>query len=417
MSSASAAEFELETDFYIEGDPRVSGYKDVWMHILFRLLNKMSAGHLVVQLPNGEKLTFAGERCLEKRTILYVKDLRMFRMIFKNSDVGLGESYMKGYWSCENLTVLIELALLNESALKQVIAGKWIARTVDFLKCLLNANTKRGSRRNISHHYDLGNEFYKTWLDRSMTYSSAIFESADETLLDAQARKYEFVSNVANVKEGSSILEIGCGWGGFAEHILEKKNTSITALTLSKEQLDYASNRLPQEDMHTRVDLRLEDYREHSGNYDAIVSIEMFEAVGMKNWGSYFRAISRNLKPGGKAAIQVITIAEDRFERYQKFPDFIQKYIFPGGFLPSKTAFINSAEENGFQAEIRKEFGQDYARTLSEWNMAFQQNWRPLLALGFDARFKKMWEFYLQYCEAGFRQKALDVVIFELSKK
>ncbi len=414
MSSVSRADIETRTPSLSLQDLRLIGYRDVWLFAFANLLKNISTGQMIITLPNGQQLKYSGQKALDRMVHLRIHDLRAFRMILKNSDVGLGESYLKGYWDCDDLCTLIELAILNESAIKKAVMGKWVSRFVDFAKCLFDRNTKRGSRRNIAHHYDLGNAFYQKWLDPSMTYSAALFEDDTEDLAKAQEQKYAMMADVAGVVTGSSVLEIGCGWGGFAEHVLKIPNTSLTGLTLSKEQLNFANDRLMKMGSSIDADLRLEDYRDHHGSYDAIVSIEMFEAVGMENWPAYFSALKSNLKPGGRAAVQVITIEEDRFERYQKFPDFIQKYIFPGGFLPTKKAFQQTAEATGFTVEIRKKFGGDYAKTLCQWNTDFQRDWPVIEAMGFDDRFKRMWEFYLQYCEAGFRQKTLDVVIFEL---
>lgn len=390
-------------------------YKDVWLYLLVKSFEKLNVGRLTLVLPDGNQFVIEGKVQAERQAQLQIHDIRAARMILKNADVGLGESYMKGYWDSPDVTELIELALLNETVIHKAVVGKWFSRSIDFLRCLGNANTKRGSRRNISHHYDLGNDFYQKWLDKSMTYSSALYDAEHNNLRDAQLNKYDFIRSLAGIKSGSSVLEIGCGWGGFAEEVLRLKDTSVVGLTLSDEQLEYAKARVGEIDNSGRADLRLEDYRDHKGCYDAIVSIEMFEAVGQRNWPAYFDAIRRNLKPGGSAVIQVITIAEARFERYRKFPDFIQKYIFPGGFLPTKTAFTQVASTHGFQVKTCKEFGVDYAQTLVEWRKAFNKNWQEIEPLGFDDRFKRMWNFYLQYCEAGFRQKTLDVVIFQIS--
>lgn len=393
----------------------VGSKHNVWVQLLLKSISQMNVGTLTITLPNAEQFIFEGQRAKDLSASVVLADFRAARMILKGGDIGFGESYMNGYWYSPDVTALIELAIANEKALGEAVVGKWFTRTIDFFKCLLNANTKSGSRRNISYHYDLGNNFYQEWLDPSMTYSAALFESEGQDLTSAQRNKYRFISELAQIKNADRVLEIGCGWGGFAEHVLTNTGANITGLTLSKEQLQYADERLSVSPRAGEANLRLEDYRDHNGQYDAIVSIEMFEAVGERNWDTYFKAIRKNLKQGGKAIIQVITIADDRYETYRKSPDFIQKYIFPGGFLPSKGAFQSAACSNGLNVEIRKEFGLDYARTLSEWADGFEKKWPLVEAQGFDIRFKRMWEFYLKYCEAGFRQKTLDVVIFELS--
>ncbi|WP_169570028.1 SAM-dependent methyltransferase [Sneathiella limimaris] len=393
----------------------ISEYGNVWLKILLKGLRKISVGRLRVTLPGGEILEFVGQEQEEKTAALDILDLSFARSVLKGGDIGLGEAYMAGYWSSPDLCQLLELAILNEKSISEVISGSWMSRTVDFVRCLLNANTKRGSRRNISYHYDLGNRFYEQWLDESMTYSSALFDGETVPLSKAQENKYKLVFDTAEVPDEGKILEIGCGWGGFAEYATQNSNASVHGLTLSEEQLAYAKVRLKTLGHEKRATFDLQDYRDHASRYDAIVSIEMFEAVGENNWPQYFKALRRNLKAGGKAAIQVITIDESRYEAYRKTPDFIQKYIFPGGFLPSKTAFAKAASEYGFKTTIRKEFGLDYATTLRIWAESFQKRWSDIEPLGFDKRFRRMWDFYLKYCEAGFRQKTLDVVIFELA--
>ncbi len=387
----------------------------VWVQLLLKGISQMKVGTLTVTLPDAEQIIFEGQDSSGLSACFVLTDFRAARMILKGGDIGFGESYMNGYWYSPDVTALIELAIVNERTLGSAMVGKWFTRTIDFFRCLLNANTKSGSRRNISYHYDLGNDFYQEWLDPSMTYSAALFEHENQDLMSAQANKYRYISELAQIKDADQVLEIGCGWGGFTEHLLKTTEANITGLTLSKEQLQYADERLTVSPRASDAHLRLEDYRDHDGQYDAIVSIEMFEAVGERNWDTYFKSIRKNLKQGGKAIIQVITIADDRYASYRKSPDFIQKYIFPGGFLPSKEAFQSKARSNGLSVEIRKEFGLDYARTLSEWANAFEKKWPIIEAQGFDMRFKRMWEFYLKYCEAGFRRKTLDVVIFELA--
>jgi cyclopropane-fatty-acyl-phospholipid synthase len=321
---------------------------------------------------------------------------------------------MDGDWSSPDITALIELVLLNEKSLKSAMVGRWISGVVNFLRHLRARNSRTGSKRNIAYHYDLGNEFYCQWLDDSMTYSSALFTEEGQPLLEAQQEKYRRIADVAGIEDNAKVLEIGCGWGGFARLAAQEYGASIEGITLSEEQLAYARAEADRQQLDQQTKFNFRDYRDQAGEFDAIVSIEMFEAVGEENWDSYFATIKRNLKPGGRAAVQVITIDEKRYAAYRKSADFIQRYIFPGGQLPSKTAFIEAAARNGLTAHIREEFGQDYATTLRLWKEKFLAKWQQIEPLGFDQRFKRMWEFYLQYCEAGFRQKSIDVVIFEL---
>ena len=388
---------------------------DPWLRAFFHILQKIEVGHLTVRLPDGKIAEFGPTNDVALSAYFELHDMSAVKRILKHNDIGLGESYMDGEWSTPDLRGLLELASLNEKYLDNNFTINLLRSARHLLTQFRTRNTKKGSRRNIAHHYDLGNGFYDKWLDPSMTYSAALFAHESQSLYDAQLNKYREIANIADIKNGDNVLEIGCGWGGFAAYALSNFDCRLEGLTLSKEQLAFAKERLKNQNIDGQVDLHLQDYRDHFGQYDAIVSIEMFEAVGKENWDSYFQTLKRNLKEGGKAAIQVITIAEDRFEQYLSTSDFIQKYIFPGGLLPSKSAFLASARKNGFQARIRREFGKDYAKTLSQWDRDFQQNWEQIKPLGYDDRFKRMWEFYLKYCEAGFHQGSIDVAIFELS--
>ncbi len=407
-----------QSEFLTEGRQKSHGASihasDPWLKALVMALTHMRIGKLSLELPDGKTLEFGSSANGGPVARAVIHDLGAIRRIFKYGDIGLGESYMDGEWSSPDLTELIELALLNEDSLSQAFFGKWIASLGHFFRHFLSRNTKKGSRRNITYHYDLGNSFYSEWLDKSMTYSSALFEHDGQDLIQAQENKYRQIAQLANVKEGDRILEIGCGWGGFAEMATKEFGARIEGITLSDEQLAYARDRIREKGLEDRARFHLRDYRDQHGNFDAIVSIEMFEAVGEENWDTYFQTLKRNLKDNGKAVLQVITINEGRFDKYRKTVDFIQRYIFPGGLLPSKTAFVEAAYRNGLTARLSTEFGADYAETLRLWREEFHARWGNIAKLGFDERFKRMWEFYLQYCEAGFRQKSIDVAIFEL---
>lgn len=407
-----------QSDFLAEGrqtsQDRNLQVSDPWLKALIMGLSRMRFGKLSLELPDGQCLEFGSLANGGPVARAVIHDVRVVRRIFKHGDIGLGETYMDGGWSSPDLTALIELALLNEDSLSQAFFGKWIASLGNFVRHFMSRNTKNGSRRNITYHYDLGNDFYSLWLDKSMTYSSALFENDKQDLIDAQDNKYRHIARLANVSEGDRVLEIGCGWGGFAEVAAREFNANVDGITLSDEQLAYARKRLHEKGLADQTRFHLRDYRDQQGRYDAIVSIEMFEAVGEENWDTYFQTLKRNLKENGKAVLQVITIDEARFDKYRKTVDFIQRYIFPGGLLPSKTAFIEAAARNGLTARLKTEFGGDYAETLRLWREEFHARWGRIEKLGFDERFKRMWEFYLQYCEAGFRQKSIDVAIFEL---
>ena len=324
---------------------------------------------------------------------------------------------MDGEWTTTDLTALLRLMQRNEGAMghHKMMAG-WL-RLLSRVQHRLNGNTKRGSRRNIAHHYDLGNAFYETWLDETMTYSAALFDGAeDRDLVAAQNRKNEAIAEMAEIKPGQEVLEVGCGWGGFAAHAAKERGAKVRGITLSREQRAYAIKRMASLSLSDKVEIGLTDYREATGQYDAIVSIEMFEAVGEKYWDRYFTMLRESLKPGACAVIQSITIEDERFDAYKRNADFIQKYIFPGGLLPSPAEFRRMSNAHGFQIEAEMFFGPDYGTTLSLWQRSFQAAWPDIRAQGYDTRFKRMWEYYLSYCEAGFRESIVDVGLFKLRR-
>jgi len=333
------------------------------------------------------------------------------RRLFLGGSVGFAEAYLDGEWDSPDLTALLHLAAINEARLGAEAQGMTLVNMLHRLFHRYNANTKRGSRRNIAFHYDLGNAFYRPWLDRSMTYSSALYLRPEMSLEEAQAAKIERIGTLLEMKSGDRVLEIGCGWGALAEHLIKNNGVSVTGLTLSQQQLAYARDRLG-----PTVDLRLQDYRDVEGSFDRIVSIEMIEAVGQAHWPRYFKTLRDRLKPGGKAVIQAITIADERFDSYSRNVDFIQRYIFPGGMLPSPTVMRAEAAAAGLVVEHCETFGESYARTLSEWRSRFIDAWPDLEGLGFPPRFRRMWEYYLCYCEAGFRAKAVDVGLWRFSR-
>ncbi|MFT6915387.1 MAG: cyclopropane-fatty-acyl-phospholipid synthase [Motiliproteus sp.] len=327
--------------------------------------------------------------------------------------MGWAEGFMAGDWSCSRLLDVTDWAMANEAAFESAFDGGRISALLNRLYHLSHNNSRRGSRRNIAFHYDLGNEFYRLWLDPSMTYSSALFSHTDQSLAAAQQHKYQRVLELIAPEPQQSVLEIGCGWGGFGEALLGQSNADWYGVTLSKEQLAWTQSRLGV--FAERASARLTDYRDLEQRYDHIVSIEMLEAVGEANWPTYFNKIKTLLKPGGRAVIQVITIADERFESYRKGADFIQRYIFPGGMLPSPAAMREQIAAAGLTLIHEEGFGADYARTLSLWSQAFEQAWPQIETLGFDERFYRMWNYYLAYCESGFKTGAIDVRFYQLS--
>ena len=384
---------------------------------VFRLLQSLSVGTLDVQMPDGSQARFGSSP--EPRAAIRLVDWSVCGAALKSGDIGFAEAFIDGRWTTPDLVALLELFIANRDAIERVIYGTWWGALAYRVKHLLNRNSRAGSRTNIHAHYDLGNPFYRLWLDETMNYSAALFAGDDATNLpDAQHAKVRRALRECGIGEGGRLLEIGCGWGALAEMATAEFGARVTGVTLSTEQLEYARARLSARGLGHRADLRLQDYRDIAdGPYDAIASIEMFEAVGREYWDSFFATMSAQLKPGGKACIQTITIRDDLFDRYVRSTDFIQQYIFPGGLLPSASAFRAEAAKAGFEVVNELAFGRDYAETLRRWRVRFLARERDVLALGFDARFMKIWEFYLAYCEAAFATGNTDVVQFTLRKR
>nr|WP_229518600.1 cyclopropane-fatty-acyl-phospholipid synthase family protein [Massilia sp. PAMC28688] len=382
--------------------------------IILKLLASLRHGTLHLRTPEGELMSF-GSGGVPVRLEMHSWDL--FSAALRSGDIGFAESYIDHQWQTDDLPALIALLIRNRAQMEQAVYGSWWGRLAYRIRHLLNRNSKAGSRKNIHAHYDIGNAFYQLWLDPSMTYSSALFtEAAGGSLELAQAAKYRSILNQLQVRRGDRVLEIGCGWGGFAEMAAGEAGVHVTGLTLSTEQLAYAQARLAKAGLSSLTDLKLCDYRDSDGQYDAIASIEMFEAVGESYWPSYFACLARNLKPGGRACIQTITIADELFERYRKSTDFIQQYIFPGGMLPSPAVFAAMAKKHGLTVSSSFAFGIDYADTLAMWRAAFHARLEAVRAQGFDEHFIRTWEFYLCYCEAAFRERNTDVMHFTLTR-
>lgn len=378
--------------------------------LVFELLEKISGGMLEIRLPDGSSALFGDG---EHGVTLQVHDEAMFGQILARGDIGLAEAYLDGHWDSPDVTGLLTLLARNREALKKAVYGSWRGLLAARVRHWLNRNSRTGSKRNIMAHYDLGNDFYQLWLDPSMSYSAAIYgegEAAHTSLLAAQHAKYRRILQRLKAEPGQRVLEIGCGWGGFAE-LAVAAGLDVTGLTLSPAQLAWAQKRVP------AADLRLQDYRDTREQFDHVVSIEMFEAVGERFWPSYFKTVARALKPGGKAVIQSITIRDDIFPTYRRSTDFIQQYVFPGGMLPSRAAFRDAAARQGLVVRNEYAFGLDYARTLAEWRQAFEVKWPQIAAQGFDEQFRRLWRMYLCYCEAGFLAGSVDVVQFELRRR
>jgi len=378
-----------------------------------RLLEQLAHGSLSVQLPDGSARRF-GEG--DPHAAIHFNAWQPFARTLRSGDVGFAEGYIAGEWHTPDLPVLLSVLLRNRELLEDAVYGSWWGRIAHRLRHWLNRNTRAGSRRNIQAHYDLGNAFYALWLDDTMNYSSALFEGqAGESLEQAQRAKLSRALQAAGVRQGSRVLEIGCGWGALAEAAARDHGAQVTGVTLSREQLAYARQRLVDAGVSTRAELRLQDYRDlGDAPFEAICSIEMVEAVGRSYWPTYFGTLRQLLKPGGRACIQSIVIADRLWDRYIASTDFIQQYVFPGGCLPCPREFERAAAGAGLRVVEAFAFGQDYARTLRLWRERFLARRTEVLALGFDERFMRTWEFYLAYCEAAFTEGNTDVVQYTL---
>jgi cyclopropane-fatty-acyl-phospholipid synthase len=385
---------------------------------VFALLKKLQHGTLDVQMPDGTQARFGSGAADQPKAALRLIDWRVCSAALKSGDIGFAEAFIDGHWTTPDLAALLRLFIANRDAMESVIYGTWWGSLMYRLKHLLHRNSRSGSRKNIHAHYDIGNSFYRLWLDETMNYSSALFEGDfSRPSVQAQTAKVRRALAECGVGAGDRVLEIGCGWGALAQEAAAGLGARVTGVTLSTEQLAFAQERMQRLGVAERADLRLQDYRDISdGPYDAVASIEMFEAVGREYWGSYFQTVHRQLKPGGRACIQTITIRDDLFERYLKSTDFIQQYIFPGGLLPSPQAFRAEARKAGLEVVNERAFGPDYAETLRRWRADFLSRDGQVRQLGFDTRFMRIWEFYLAYCEAAFDTGSTDVIQFTLRR-
>lgn len=375
---------------------------------LFKRLDKLESGSLLLKTPDGKSRMFEGKKPGE-RAELELRSWKVVTNMLQRGDIAFAEDYRAGNWDTDNLVALTSLGIKNKAALDDMVAGNSLWRRVSMLSYLLKLNTLGGSKKNIHAHYDLGNDFYKLWLDEGMTYSSALYKNGNETLPEAQNNKYDRMIEALG-KDKGSLLEVGCGWGAFAERAAAKGDYSIKGITLSEEQYDYARTRLG-----GSANVVLEDYRHQSGKFDNIISIEMFEAVGERFWPTYFSKMGDLLKSNGRAVIQTITMNEKDFPRYRRGGDFIRSFIFPGGMLPSPSRFKEEAGRAGLQTGSEFYFGQDYARTLEIWLKNFEHKREDVKALGFDDGFIRLWRFYLAACASGFKTGKTNVMQIELA--
>ena len=383
--------------------------------IVFSILKGINVGFLEITTFSGEKLKFGNPN--EKLKInLKIKTPALNYNLIKGGSVGFAECYMRDEFETNNLSDLIELTARNINIVHK-FAGLLDLKFLNFIKNRFIKNTKSRSKENISKHYDLGNDFFSLWLDKTLTYSSAIFDDQNKDLSDAQNNKYQKLINLIQPNNGDRVLEIGCGWGGFAEYLGKNYDVKLDCITISKKQFEYAKERIHNCGLNEKVNIEIKDYRDLKGKYNSIASIEMIEAVGQNYLESYFKTIKHNLSDRGMAAIQAITIDDSLFDRYKNKQDFIQKYIFPGGFLPNKNTINKLVSNNGLTVNSYISYADHYADTLAIWRNEFNKKWDLIKNQGFDLTFKRMWEFYLSYCEAGFKSKNIDLIQFSLQNK
>ncbi|MDD7972622.1 SAM-dependent methyltransferase [Roseinatronobacter alkalisoli] len=375
----------------------------------------LNRGRLDVGLPDGRIFRFQGQAPGYVAAI-DVHDPDLFARLVREGDIGFAESYMEGGWSTPDLQAFMDLINDDNPSLYDEVLPMKLVRAMERVRHWLRANSKAQARRNIAYHYDLGNDFYGLWLDDSMTYSSGIFTTGQESLEAAQEAKYAAMIDRMGVNAGDHVLEIGCGWGGFAEYAALKRGLKVTGLTISQAQYDYAHARMQAAGIGDRVDIRMQDYRDTRGQFDGIASIEMFEAVGERYWPTYFKAVHDRLKPQANAVIQIIMVSDERFKTYRKHVDFIQKYIFPGGMLGAPGPVRRMAEASGLHYVTTHDFGQSYSETLRRWHARFIEKWPQIAPLGYDDRFRRMWEFYLTSCAGAFRQGNCDVTQLVLQR-
>jgi cyclopropane-fatty-acyl-phospholipid synthase len=383
--------------------------------IIFNILKRISVGYLEITSTSGELLKF-GNYEDKLKADLKIKSSALSYNLIKGGSVGLAECYMKNEFETSNLSNLIELAARNINIVHK-FSGILDLKFLNFIKNKFIKNTKSRSKENIAKHYDLGNDFFSLWLDKTLTYSSAIFDEQNKNLAEAQNNKYQKLINLIQPNNGDKILEIGCGWGGFAEYLGKNYDVKLDCITISKKQFEYAKERIHNCGLNEKVNIEIKDYRDLNSKYNSIASIEMIEAVGQNYLESYFKTIKNNLSDGGKAAIQAITIDDSLYDRYKNKQDFIQKYIFPGGFLPNKNTINKLVSSNGLSVNSYISYADHYADTLAIWRDEFNKKWSLIKDQGFDLTFKRMWEFYLSYCEAGFKSKNIDLIQFSLQNK
>jgi cyclopropane-fatty-acyl-phospholipid synthase len=394
---------------------RAGGAPAAFRRLLRSVAKRWAVGDLLISQPRGPDIRLKG--CEPgPNAQMVVRDFSFMKRVVRSGQIGFAEGYMAGEWDSPDLAALLEVLGLNFDRLAAVVGGNPLVQGLIRMAHRLNFNSRRGSRRNIRAHYDLGNDFYALWLDPGMTYSSAVYAAPGQDLAAAQDQKYATLARAIGLQAGEQVLEIGCGWGGFAEFAAREAGARVTAITISQAQAEFARRRISQAGLNEKVEIRLVDYRDMTGQFDRIASIEMFEAVGEAYWPAYFDKVHDLLAPGGRAGLQIITIRDDLFDDYRSRPDFIQRFIFPGGMLPSEAQLRGAFGRSGLVEHGLTRFGGDYARTLDDWLRRFDEVRGQVLGLGFDERFIRMWRMYLAYCEAGFRTARTNVGQWTLSR-
>ena len=382
---------------------------------VFDLVGKLNSGRVDFILPDGRRFRAEGSKPGPVAEVT-INNPDVFARLVREGDLGFCDAYLDGWWTTPDLQAFMDFIHADNDDMYDGFPGMALVRAWEKARFWFQSNTKRQALKNISYHYDLGNDFYSLWLDDTMTYSSALFNTSQESLEKAQIAKYASMVDQMGVKPGDHVLEIGCGWGGFAEYAAKERGLKVTGLTISKEQLEYAQKRIKSKGLSDKVNLKLQDYRDETGVYDGVASIEMFEAVGEKYWPVYFDKIKQCLKPGKQATLQIITIQDARWDVYRKSVDFIQKYIFPGGMLPSPSVLRQEVHRAGLSVQHSIEFGKSYSQTLRRWFEVFNNKWDNISAMGFDDRFRRMWNFYLTSCAATFESGNCDVTQITLQK-
>lgn len=384
-------------------------------NLFYGVLSQAKYGSIEVYYQEELVFSYAGELVGPKASVTLVNK-KCLDDFFLKGDLGWAESYIEKNWESSNLSDFLEWGAKNFHEFSKYIRGKWFIILYLRMKHYLNGNSRSGSKKNISFHYDLGNSFYEKWLDESMTYSSAMFEKKTDDLFKAQINKYSNLAKITNIRNKDKVLEIGCGWGGFSSYLAKNFSADVTAITISKKQYEKVREKVFKDKLADKVKVQLTDYREIKGQYDKIVSIEMFEAVGERYWSKYFEVLKNNLKNNGSIGLQTITIEDKFFKKYRKFPDFIQTYIFPGGMLPSIEEMTKTLKSNGLFIKEKKMFGNDYAKTLKLWSRSFEGSWEKIKKEGFNETFRRMWRYYLGYCEGGFKSGNINVGQFLIKK-